>query len=136
MPPRVLIVSAPHRQSRLLEFLEGRAFQVDCATGLLDAVVRVGGADYRYDLFLVDAELDDGSWQEFVQFSQNFETAVPAIVSARLGDHQLWTEVLENGGYDLIVEPYVEQEVMRILEGALNHQSVPRSTRSVLEGSS
>ena len=135
MSPRVLLVSGPQQQSRLLEVLEGREFQIDCATGLLDALVRIGGAPHRYDLFLVDAELHDGSWHDLVEFSRNSEMAVPAIVCARLGDHQLWAEVLESGGYDLIVEPYVEREVTRILEGALNLRSVQSCTRPVLGGS-
>lgn len=136
MPARVLLVSAPHQQSRLLGVLAGREFEIDCATSLPDAIVRAGVASHCYDLLLVDAELRDGSWQDLIEFSRNSERAVPAIVCARLGDDQLWTEVLGSGGYDLIVEPYVEQEVTRILEGALKLRSSRRSAPSVPKSSS
>lgn len=114
MPPIVLLVVSSQRRSRLLEILEGRALRIECAAGFLDAREKLGGSA-RYALLIVDAELHDGSWQDLMQFARHSGTAAAGIVCARLGDHQLWAEVVESGAYDLITEPYEQQEVTRII---------------------
>ena len=83
MPPKVLVVFSPQRQSRLLEILEGQALQIECAAGFLDAREKLGGPA-RYLLLLADAELDDGSWQYLIQFAQCSGTAAAGVICARL----------------------------------------------------
>ena len=46
---------------------------------------------------------------------------------SRLGDHRLWSEALDSGVYDFIAESYEEQEVMRIVERALDRASTWRA---------
>jgi FixJ family two-component response regulator len=43
---------------------------------------------------------------------------IEVVVCSRLGDHKLWIDVLEQGAYDLLVEPYQHEEIRRIVEGA------------------
>jgi DNA-binding NtrC family response regulator len=43
---------------------------------------------------------------------------IEVVVSSRLGDHKLWIDVLEQGAYDVLVEPYECEEVRRIVETA------------------
>lgn len=37
------------------------------------------------------------------------------IVASRLADERLWAEVLNLGGYDLLVKPFVADEVQRVV---------------------
>jgi DNA-binding NtrC family response regulator len=58
-----------------------------------------------------------GAWPVFeivAQICPNIEV----VVSSRLGDHKLWIDVLEQGAYDVLVEPYEREEVRRIVETA------------------
>ena len=43
---------------------------------------------------------------------------IEVVVCSRLGDHNLWLDVLEQGGYDVLVQPYQREEVRRIFEVA------------------
>jgi FixJ family two-component response regulator len=52
------------------------------------------------------------------------------VVSARLADERLWSEVLWRGAYDVIVEPYEAEEVRRIVEGALRAASTVPNARA------
>ena len=40
------------------------------------------------------------------------------VVCSSLGDHKLWIDVLEQGAYDVLFEPYECEEVRRIVEAA------------------
>ncbi|MBI3698255.1 MAG: hypothetical protein HY238_25885, partial [Acidobacteria bacterium] len=42
----------------------------------------------------------------------------------RVADERLWTQVLEAGGFDALVEPYQESEVRRILHAAAGYRSL------------
>ena len=135
MPPKLLLVCSPQQRSRLLEVLEGKTFEIDCAAGFLDAKEKLGGSA-RYALLVVDAELSDGSWQDLLQLARRSGRTAAAIVCARLGDHRLWAEVLESGAYDLITEPYQQQEVARIVEAALNSTFAPQPAAALTKSPS
>ena len=125
MQPKMLLVLSPECRSRLLGWLDGKGFQLVSAAGLEDACEKLAGS-IRYDLLFVDADLTDGHWHGVLEAGRSFGTASAAVVCARLGDHQLWADVLQSGAYDLITEPYDEKEIDRIIEGALQSSQLRR----------
>ncbi len=127
MPPRVLLVLLPQRQSRLMPLLAGPGFEIECASGFQDGVRRLRESVF-YDLILADAEPPDGSWRNLMLFVQNAGRASEMIICARLGDHQLWAEVIQCGAYDMITEPFERQEVNRIIQSALESRYMRRFT--------
>ena len=84
-----------------------------------------------YDLVLTDAELPDGSWQDLLQFVLDSRKACEILVSSRCADEDLWAEVLQRGAYDLLVEPYDQKEVCRIIERALDSHYMRRLAQSI-----
>ena len=74
--------------------------------------------------------LQRSRWQNLLECARSFGAVSAAVVCARLGDHQLWAEVLQNGAYDLIIEPYDEKEIARIVEGALDSAILRREWRA------
>ena len=40
------------------------------------------------------------------------------IVSSRLADHRLWAEVLNLGGFDVLMTPFETEEVLRVTSSA------------------
>jgi DNA-binding response OmpR family regulator len=131
MDTKVLLVLPPHRQSRLLKLLDGREFQVFSAFSVHEAQEKLATGDH-YDLLLVDAELPDGSWRDLLQSLLEPGKTCEIIVCSRQGDEQLWAEVLQCGGYDLLVEPYDQREVNRIIGSALNSQYMRRFSQMAM----
>jgi DNA-binding NtrC family response regulator len=72
----------------------------------------------QVQVVLTDAALPDGDWRGVLQIVAQAGTNVQVVVCSRLGDHKLWIDVLEQGAYDVLVEPYQHEEIRRIVEGA------------------
>ncbi len=125
MDTKILLVLPPHRQSGLLKLLDSKELQVFSVSSLREAEEKLAEASH-YDLLLVDAELPDGSWRDLLQLLQRPSRSIEMIVCSRQGDEQLWAEVLQCGGYDLLVEPYDHREVHRIIDSALASQYMRR----------
>jgi DNA-binding NtrC family response regulator len=78
--------------------------------------------EQSYDLLFVDAELPGGPWHRLLQAVAASGKSCEVIVCSRFGDERLWAEVLQSGAYDLIAEPFQEEEVNRIAHRALDSQ--------------
>jgi len=67
---------------------------------------------------VTDTALPDGDWRRVLEIVRQSSPNVEVIVRSRLADPKLWLDVLEQGGYDVLVEPYQCADVQRIVEGA------------------
>jgi DNA-binding NtrC family response regulator len=126
MQPRMLLVLSPACRTLLLGRLDGKGFQIISAASYDDACEKLAGS-LRYDLLFVDADLTGGRWQDLLETARSFGMVSAAVVCARLGDHQLWADVLQSGAYDLLTEPYEDKEIDRIIEGALQSSQLRRA---------
>jgi DNA-binding NtrC family response regulator len=64
---------------------------------------------------VTDAALPDGDWRRVIEIVERGRRKIQVVVCSRLGDAKLWLDVLEEGGYDVLVEPYEREEVKRIV---------------------
>ena len=128
MDARILLVVSDRNRFRIRTFLEQERLVVTSADGLQDAQRLLSGL--TYDLVLVDAELSDGSWLDLLEFILDTKKACEMIVCSRLGDGRLWAEVFQRGAYDLIAEPYEQQQVLRIVQGALDGRQMQKMIRA------
>ena len=72
--------------------------------------------DFRPDVVMTDCVLPRGEcWKDVLRLAQERAGGVPVIVSSRLADESLWAEVLNLGGYDLLVKPFVAAEVENVV---------------------
>ena len=56
------------------------------------------------------------------------------IVTARCADDQLWAEVLNLGGYDVLMKPFERTEVIRVISLAwLNWKNTRERNRQVVD---
>ncbi len=67
---------------------------------------------------LTDLSLPDGSWFDVLNRVGDEHREAKVVVCARVADERLWTQVLEAGGFDVLVEPYQAREVLRIVTAA------------------
>ena len=108
---------ARERRLPLLDVLESCSIEVlpvcDCneARRMLETQPRVQAV-------VKDTALPDGDWRRVLEIVVRGRRTIEVVVCSRLDDHKLWLDVLEQGGYDVLVQPYQREEIKRIVEAA------------------
>jgi DNA-binding response OmpR family regulator len=82
---------------------------------------------------LAEADLPDGSWRELLNGMARLSAPPSLIVSSRLADNRLWAEVLNLGGYDVLVTPFETEEVLRVTYAARRHWGCRNAARAAGE---
>ena len=68
---------------------------------------------------ITDADLPRGrSWRDLVRLTQGMTPSPPVIVVSQPGDERLWAEVLNLGGFDVLLRPFDSQEVLHTVSMA------------------
>jgi two-component system response regulator PilR (NtrC family) len=113
-----LVVMSPERRRSLQHSLELLDLRVLPAGSCQEA--RILLKDHPpVSVVITDVSLIDGNWCDVFRFLVDHDVHASVVVSSRLADERLWSEVLWRGAYDVLVEPYEMDEVRRIVEGAL-----------------
>ena len=76
-------------------------------------------------ILLIDSDLP-GGWKSFLRDVQGRAYPPAVIVVARMADDRLWAEVLNLGGYDVLVRPFDPREVERIMSAACRYWAAIR----------
>jgi hypothetical protein len=72
--------------------------------------------DLRIGVVVCESCLADGRcWKDLLSHTAAMAPPPPLIVTDRLADDSLWAEVLNLGGYDLLMKPFDEGEVRRVV---------------------
>jgi DNA-binding NtrC family response regulator len=125
MNHRILLVMPLERRERLMRFLAQNDVEIISADGVEEAQRKLAGAN-ACDLAFVDSDLPDGSWRDLIQFIVASRKHCEIVVCARCGDERLWAEVIQCGAFDLVPEPLERQEVLRIMNSALDSHYLER----------
>jgi DNA-binding response OmpR family regulator len=72
-------------------------------------------------IVICDSDLPDGDWRQLWDILAREPKPPIFIVTSRLADEALWAEVLNVGGYDLLLKPFRAEEVIRMLHVAATH---------------
>jgi len=131
---RVLAVSSAEEDLRFLRHLFAHSnWAIHTARDCAEA------ADFlRRDpmpVILCDAELADGTWRDLLRTLTSLRHNSLLIVTSRAADDFLWAEVLNLGGYDVLMKPLDPKEVVRVISLAWLHWKNLRErmkTREVL----
>ncbi|HBY61441.1 MAG TPA: hypothetical protein DEH78_16590 [Solibacterales bacterium] len=67
-------------------------------------------------VMLCDCDLPDGDWRRALELANQLPEPPLVVVTSRLADDRLWAEVLNLGGYDLLVKPFDCTELRRVVE--------------------
>jgi DNA-binding response OmpR family regulator len=83
---------------------------------------------------ICESDLPDGSWKDLLAHLADMNRPPLLIVTSRLADEVLWSEVLNLGGYNVLAKPLVETEVRHVLDNAwrrwTGHQAIGRHAGS------
>jgi FixJ family two-component response regulator len=85
----------------------------------------------RVDVVISDLSLPDGNWCNVFKHLIDNDIHASMVVVAQHADERLWSEVLWRGAYDLLVEPYDNVDVRRVVEGAVRATKGDAATRAV-----
>jgi DNA-binding response OmpR family regulator len=94
---------------------------LDCAKWRVLAVATRRGALERLrvnpvSVIICESVLEDGTWRDLLDQSCACADGPPLIVTSRLADEYLWSEVLNLGGYDVLAKPFSDREVRHVLQ--------------------
>lgn len=70
---------------------------------------------------ICEKQLPDCTWREILEELAAMKNPPPLIVASRLADERLWAEVLNLGGYDVLMKPFDPLEVVRVVSLAWRH---------------
>jgi DNA-binding response OmpR family regulator len=66
--------------------------------------------------------LRDGTWKDVLKLVSDVDEPPFLVVTSRLADDFLWSEVLNLGGYDVLSKPLVADEVRQVLASIWTHR--------------
>ena len=116
--PALLAVPACPEERDFLQHLFGASgWQIQLAQTFqeVQAAVRKKGVG----VLLSESQFSDGhSWKDLLGEIRRLEFPPRLIVTDRLADERLWAEVLNLGGYDLLLKPFDPEEVFRVVNSA------------------
>jgi DNA-binding response OmpR family regulator len=101
-----------------------RAGSEDEAAHLLDG--------HRIGVVLCERDLPDGSWKDLLERLESAPDPAMLIVMSRHADELLWAEVLNLGGYDVLIKPLERNEVQRVTGMAARQWDGRRTKRKRL----
>jgi DNA-binding NtrC family response regulator len=84
-------------------FQEARAILLDRSVGVVISSGQSG---------------DGYGWKDLLRELQDNAAATRLVVADRLADEALWAEVLNLGGYDLLLKPFNPTELFRVVDRA------------------
>ena len=67
---------------------------------------------------LSESRIGDTSWRDVLAYLHRCTPPVPLIVFAKFADENLWVDVLDAGGFDVVLFPFEEHELVRVLNSA------------------
>ena len=75
------------------------------------------------EVVICEPSLPDGAWQDLLADLQGLPRSPVLIVSSLWADDRLWAEVLNIGGYDVLMKPFHHEEVIRVVNMAARQVS-------------
>jgi len=87
-----------------------RAAAIDAAVSFL--------RENSVPILITERDLALGNWKDLLTATLQLPRVPLLIVASRLADEDLWAEVLNLGGYDVLCEPFQTKEVLWVLNGA------------------
>ena len=118
---RVVLVISPFEEDPVVleRILDGLHWEAQSARSCREALAMLH--DRPAPILVSDCNLPDGNWKDILNAIALAADAPHLIVTSRLADEYLWSEVLNLGGYDVLARPFDAKEVARVVSLAWRH---------------
>jgi DNA-binding response OmpR family regulator len=115
---RVLLISPFDEDRRNLSRILPSAWQQH------DAGTQAEGLEFLQGnpahVAICESELPDGTWKSVRSKIALMACPPVLVVTSRLADEALWSEVIHLGAYDVLAKPFKSDEVVHVLTGAVS----------------
>lgn len=116
----VLVVSPhPDDVACLRRILHHRDWDIGLSTGVADATKQLTARPPS--VVICERDLPDGDWKDVFHHTEQMANAPLLLVVSKHADESLWAEVLNLGGYDVLLKPFDHAEVVRVVGMALRY---------------
>ena len=113
-PARILSVSEFQTDhTALRRIVDDTHWRLTTARSCGEALQKLGYIDAL--VIFCESSLPDGTWKDILESIASFEKPPSLVVTSRLADESLWSEVLNLGGYDVLSKPFIQEDVLRVL---------------------
>ncbi len=126
---RVLLISSLSRDEiSLRHILNHSKWVLQSVPTCRDALAYARGND---TVVICERDLPDGDWKYILSEFERLPSRPNLIVTSQFADDELWAEVLNLGGYDVLAQPFDSDEVYRVIFLAWQEQK--RRNRTSVE---
>ncbi len=127
-PLRILsIASQPADHTCLKTAVGGTAWEIQEASSYREATKALCAE--RFPVIVCEQRLMDGSWKDILGQVCMLHNAPRLLVTAADPDDRLWAEVLNMGGFDVLLKPLRASEVTRVIDFAYRSWEAERSRK-------
>lgn len=116
----ILVEPFPAERELIETVLTAEGIEVLSADCLLEAVLQQAVTQGRVILYDADAP---EHWRTALEQFLRMQPVAHVIVLSRLADDHMWIEVLDTGGYDLLMKPLRGEEIRGVVHNALRRLS-------------
>ena len=110
----ILIVSPYSDDHAAVKFLlQASGWSVIGSSGAVDSIQQI--ASRQPALILCERDLPDGNWRTILAACEASAGSPLVLVVSRHADEKLWAEVLNLGGYDVLLKPFDKVELSRVI---------------------
>jgi two-component system KDP operon response regulator KdpE len=120
----ILLVS-PYREdhSSIRHILHHDSWDISRCTNVREAIACLERD--RPSIVICERDLPDGNWKDVLNRTDTLTNPPLLLVTSRHADENLWGEVLNLGGYDVLIKPFDCSEVTRVVGMAWRHSLRP-----------
>jgi DNA-binding response OmpR family regulator len=110
-----ILVVSPHPEdvTCLRHILHHPNWHINLSTSRAQAALLL--ATQTPSVIICERDLPDGTWKDLLQRTQGMAHPPLLLVVSRHADENLWAEVLNLGGYDVLLKPFDRAEVVRVV---------------------
>ena len=92
---------------------------LDTAGDLQDALASLERRDTS--VVICERDLMPGSWTDILDHTSRLPHPPSVVITSRLADERLWSEILNRGAWDLLAKPFDRMELVRSVKSAWEH---------------
>lgn len=116
----------------LSNFLQRKGFKASCATSGKKGLEAV--KENSFDLVLCDFRLGDMDGKEVLQQIKAIDPSMPVIILTGYSEVKMAVEVMRLGAYDYVTKPLVPEEIIKMINKALDQEEQPVNAKSSTAG--
>ncbi len=95
------------------------AWKLQPSRGLGSALTAI--RQKQFSIIISERDLSPGTWKQVLAVINELQNPPLLIVTSRLADERLWSEVLNLGGWDVLAKPFSVKEVRWVVNMAWSH---------------